>query len=110
MTFMNFSRLLAVTCTLLFRAGWSDSIQAADEVLPRHVTPETLKAVRAGLDYLARTQSEDGAWHEGQGGQNYPVAMTSLACMSMLAHGDSPTRGRYSQQLERGTEHLIKCK
>jgi hypothetical protein len=28
----------------------------------------------------------------------------------MLAHGDSPTRGRYAPQLERGTEFLIKCK
>ena len=83
---------------------------AADEVLPKHVTPDALKAVRAGLDYLARTQSEDGAWHEGQGGQNYPVAMTSLALTAILAHGDTPTRGRYSSQLERGTEYLLKCR
>ena len=40
---------------------------AADEVLPKHITPETLKAVRDGLDYLARSQADDGAWHEGQG-------------------------------------------
>ena len=85
-------------------------VRAADEVLPKHVNPETLKAVKAGLDYLARSQSEDGAWREGPGGQNYPVAMTALACTALLAHGDSPTRGQYAATLERGTEFLLKCK
>lgn len=88
----------------------SANLQAAEEVLPKHVTPEALKAVRIGLDYLARTQAEDGAWHEGSGGQNYPVAMSSLALTAMLAHGDTPTRGRYAPQLERGTEYLLKCR
>ena len=91
-------------------AGMARTAPAADEVLPKHITPETLKAVRDGLDYLARSQADDGAWHDGQGGQAYPVAMSSLACTALLAHGDSPTRGRYAPQLERGTEFLIKCK
>ena len=93
-----------------FGASCPRPAQAADEVLPKHISPETLKAVRDGLDYLARTQADDGAWHDGQGGQAYPVAMSSLACTALLAHGDSPTRGRYAPQLERGTEYLIKCK
>jgi hypothetical protein len=81
----------------------------ADEVLPKHVTVETLKAVRNGLDFLARTQSDDGAWREGQGGQAYPCAVSSLACTAFLANGCSPTRGRYSEQLQRGTDFLLKC-
>jgi prenyltransferase beta subunit len=89
--------------------GSIQSLRAADEVLPKHVTPEALKAVRAGLDYLARTQADDGAWRDG-GGQAYPLAMTSLACTALLAHGDTPTRGRYAQQLERGTDYIVKCK
>jgi len=81
----------------------------AEEVLPKHVTEKTLKAVRSGLDYLARTQADDGAWREGQGGQAYPVAMSALACTALLANGNSPTRGRYSEQLQRGTDYLLKC-
>jgi hypothetical protein len=81
----------------------------AEEVLPKHLTQETLKAVRLGLDYLARMQSDDGTWREGQGGQAYPVAMTSLACTAMLANGNSPTRGRYAEQLQKGTDYLLKC-
>src|SRR5262245_18922097 len=105
------STALAVAGLLAcFGASFPRQAYAADEVLPKHITPETLKAVRDGLDYLARSQAEDGAWHDGQGGQAYPVAMSSLACTALLAHGDSPTRGRYAPQLERGTEFLIKCK
>src|SRR6266404_4557823 len=110
----KFNVSFIVPCALaiagIVAAGWPGPAQAADEVLPKHITPETLKAVRDGLDYLARTQADDGAWHDGQGGQAYPVAMSSLACTALLAHGDSPTRARYAPQLERGTEFLIKCK
>ena len=49
------------------------------EVLPKHVTPETLRAVLKGLDYLAAQQAEDGSWISDAGGQAYPVAMTGLA-------------------------------
>src|SRR6476646_5759774 len=48
------------------------------EVLPKHVTPEALRAVTKGLDYLAAQQSDDGSWIAG-GGQAYPVAMAGLA-------------------------------
>lgn len=96
--------IVAALCSLV-----STSTARGEEVLPKHVTPETLKAVRAGLDYLARTQFEDGSWREGQGGQAYPVAMTSLASIALMAHGDTPTRGRTAPQLERSTEYLLKC-
>src|SRR6478609_694073 len=108
-------RFWQLALTSLAIAGMAASTErnllwAAEEVLPKHVTPEALKAVRAGLDYLARTQSEDGGWREGQGGQAYPLSVTSLACTAILAHGDTPTRGRYAPQLERGTEYIVKCK
>ena len=61
------------------------------------------------MDYLARTQADDGAWRDGQGGRSYPVAMSALACTALLANGNSPTRGRYSEQLKRGTEYLLQC-
>ncbi|MGC8639896.1 MAG: prenyltransferase/squalene oxidase repeat-containing protein [Isosphaeraceae bacterium] len=78
------------------------------EVLPKHVTPESLRAVIKGLDYLARTQAEDGSWIVG-GGQAYPVAMTGLAGMAFLAHGDSPTRGKYSRNVQGAVEFLVRC-
>jgi hypothetical protein len=77
-------------------------------VLPKHINRETLKAVRDGLDFLARTQGGDGAWHDA-GGQAYPVAVSSLAGMALLAGGNTPTRGHYAQQVKAVTEYLLSC-
>jgi len=93
-------------------AGWLASrtrAKAADkEVLPKHVTPETLRAVVKGLDYLKNQQAPDGSWITG-GGQAYPVAMTGLAGMALLAHGDSPTRGHYAKNVQGAVEFLVRC-
>ena len=78
------------------------------EVLPKHVTAEALRAVIRGLDYLANTQSDDGSWITG-GGQAYPVAMTGLAGTAFLAHGNSPTRGKYSKTVQATVEYLVRC-
>jgi hypothetical protein len=81
---------------------------AENEVLPKHVTPETLRGVVKGLDYLAAQQADDGSWITG-GGQVYPVAMTGLSGMAFLAHGDSPTRGKYSKNVQGAVEFLVRC-
>jgi hypothetical protein len=78
------------------------------EVLPKHVTPETLRAVIKGLDYLGAQQSDDGSWIIG-GGQAYPVAMTALAGTAILAHGNSPTRGKYARNVQGAVEYLVRC-
>jgi Prenyltransferase and squalene oxidase repeat len=82
--------------------------QGGKEVLPKHVTPEALKAVTKGLDYLAAQQADDGSWTTG-GGQAYPVAMTGLAGTAFLAHGNSPTRGKYSRNVQGAVEFLVRC-
>ena len=78
------------------------------EVLPKHVTTEAIRAVVRGLDHLASTQADDGAWITG-GGQAYPVAMTGLAGTAFLAHGNSPTRGKYSKTVQGAVEYLVRC-
>ena len=89
-------------------AGTSISRAAQKEVLPKHITPETLKAVIKGLDYLPLKQSDDGSWIMG-GGEGYPVAMTALAGTAMLAHGNSPTRGKYAKNVQGAVEYLVRC-
>ena len=96
--------LIALWFVLLFVSpAWSE------EVLPKHITPETLKSVKLGLDFLARTQAGDGGWHEGDGGRAYPIACTSLAGMALLAHGDTPTRGHYAPQIQSTLDYLLGC-
>ena len=92
-------------------AGWRacrGAVAGEKEVLPKHVTPETIRAVDKGLDYLAAQQAEDGSWITG-GGQAYPTAMTGLAGTALLAHGDSPTRGKYSKTVQGAVEFLVRC-
>jgi len=76
--------------------------------LPKHVTPEALRAVIKGLDHLAGSQADDGSWISA-GGQAYPVAMTGLAGTAFLAHGNSPTRGRYAKNIQGAVEFLVRC-
>ena len=85
------------------RAGGQDK-----EVLPKHITPEALRAVIKGLDYLSTSQADDGSWIAG-GGQAYPVAMAGLAGTAFLAHGNSPTRGKYSKNVQGTIEFLVRC-
>ena len=82
--------------------------QEGKDVLPKHITPETLRAVTKGLDYLATSQADDGSWILG-GGQAYPVAMSGLAGTAMLAHGNSPTRGKYARNVQSVVEFLVRC-
>ena len=81
----------------------------ADEVLPKHVNADTIKAVRAGLDYLAATQGSDGA---GETPEGRPIRwrFPSLAGMAFLAHGNTPTRGHYAQQVQATIEYLLKLR
>jgi hypothetical protein len=96
----------------LLGAGWlatARSTQAAEkEILPKHVTPEAMRAVIKGLDYLTTHQADDGSWITG-GGQAYPVAMTGLAGTALLAHGHSPTRGKYAKNIQGAVEYLVRC-
>jgi hypothetical protein len=43
------------------------------------------------------------------GGEAYPVAMTGLAGTALLAHGDSPTRGKYARNVQGAVEFLVRC-
>jgi len=101
-------RALASLAGLGWLAGLPERASAQKEVLPKHVTPEALRAVAKGLDFLAAKQSDDGSWIMG-GGEAYPVAMTALAGTALLAHGNSPTRGRYSRNVQGAVEYLVRC-
>ena len=67
--------------------------------------PAVSAAVRRGLDYLARTQSQQGYW-AATGGQ-YRAAMTALAGTALLAEGSTTTRGRYAENVRRAVDYLL---
>lgn len=75
------------------------------EVLLRESTVESEQAVERGLSYLARTQAADGSW--GASGGEYRVAMTALAGLAFLAHGDTPERGEHRDVVRHAVEFIL---
>lgn len=79
----------------------------AAEILPKHMTPATVKSIQRGLDYLAKQQTANGSFQTTQDGSTYPVSMTSLAGIAFLANGNTPSRGPYADQVRKATEYVL---
>ncbi len=62
------------------------------------------QAVEAGLDYLARTQQQDGSW-SGYYGQSPGVV--GLVLLAFFAHGEVPGRGPYKETIDKGIGFLL---
>src|SRR5581483_7502449 len=80
---------------------------AADELLPKFITPQTQKAIKNGLDYLAKQQGPDGNFPNSPDGAEYAATMTSLAGMALLANGNTSTRGPYADNVRHVEEFIM---
>ena len=69
--------------------------QQPGAVYPAGVTAAMHAASEGGTNWLLRHQSGDGSWRSAGVQGTYPVAMTSMAAMSLLTGGSAPTRGRH---------------
>jgi hypothetical protein len=62
-------------------------------------------AIDRGLEYLKKTQAQDGHW-EAPGGQ-YPTSMTALAGMAFLMEGSTLKEGKYSDQVTKAVNWFL---
>src|SRR5262249_12429671 len=69
------------------------------EVVPRDVR----EMYERGLQYLARTQTDQGDW---QGGMQGP-GITGMAVMVFLASGEDPNFGPYSHHVRKALRSMI---
>ena len=76
-------------------------------LLPKHVTPAMMTAAKNGLEYLKKTQANDGSYVNTADGTAYPMSMTALAGMAFLAGGHLPGRGEYGQAAERALDFVL---
>ena len=68
--------------------------------------PRTYReTVDMGLEYLAKSQFEDGHW-EGDGGQ-HPVAMTGLAGLALLMERKVGREGKYLANIRQAADWLM---
>ena len=65
----------------------------------------TEEAIERGLEWLKKTQAQDGHW-EAQGGQ-YPTTMTALAGMCFLMEGSTLKEGKYSDQVQKAVNWFL---
>lgn len=80
-------------------------VPAAD---PPEITPAARAAIDAGLRYLAGTQNRDGSWRTRGSTGAYPVAMTSLAGLALMAGGSTPTQGPHASNVSAALSFILK--
>lgn len=89
-------------------AARSPGAEEGVPALPELMTPEAAAAIERGVSFLARSQRADGAWDSEGGFGSYPMAMTSLAGMALLAHGSTPTKGPEAENVRRAVEWILR--
>jgi hypothetical protein len=80
----------------------AENVALADEI-----TPELDASVSRGLAWIAAQQEDDGSFGSGRYGKN--VAVSSLACIALMADGNLPGRGEYGEQVRKGLEFVLSC-
>lgn len=85
------------------RSAWPQGVTAKTGA--ELMGPETVRAVRKGLDYLATRQDSDGSFRGDLYQRN--VAVVSLAGLAFMAHGSVPARGRYGTELNRAVTYIL---
>jgi squalene cyclase len=93
--------ILALVCLAVPGARAQQLFTGSAEIVPEQVDRMYLK----GLDFLVHSQAPAGSWADANSGPN---AIAALAILSMLAHGDDPNLGPYSQTIHRGLDYLLK--
>jgi hypothetical protein len=81
----------------------SASVEASGK---RLITPETQRAIDAGLNFLAVRQHADGSFGSGSVYRRN-VAVSALGGMAFLSAGHTPGRGRYGEHVTRTVEFLL---
>lgn len=75
------------------------------DVIPEQVEKMYVK----GLQFLQKTQASNGSWTDATNGDAYgrEPAVVGLSVLSMLAHGDDPNTGPYSETIRRGLDFIL---
>ncbi|MCA9300188.1 MAG: hypothetical protein KDA28_14040, partial [Phycisphaerales bacterium] len=92
---------LLIACLL----GVAQPESAQNNALDNEITPELDAAVARGLAFLISQQNEDGSFGSGRYQRN--VAITSLACLAIMADGHIPGRGPQGDVVRKGLEFVL---
>ena len=77
------------------------------KLLPKTITRETVRTIDRGLVWLERCQRQNGSWGSGSRSYGYPMVMTSLASLALMANGSTPESGTYSRSVARSLNWVL---
>lgn len=90
---------------MLFSSSKTASAQVPNIRIGDAVPRDVREMYDRGLQYLVKSQSENGDWNS-TGGESGP-GVTGLALMVFLASGEDPNFGLYSTQVRRALRNII---
>ena len=99
------SQFINRTCLSIAFAVLNTSLFAQDS-LPRYgqEVPTAVRLInKRGLGYLKATQEPDGTWSGSQSGPG----VTGICIMAMLASGEDPDFGPYSENIRKAVRNII---
>lgn len=76
------------------------------------IDTRTQRAIRNGIQYIIGYQKLDkqkedyGAFYNPRS-KRYSIAITSFACLSLLANGNLPNRGKYGKEVAAGLDFIL---
>ncbi len=101
------ARIVACLCVPLGLLSASPSLGQAPDIRHGAAVPKEIReCYDRALQFLARAQSEAGDWPES--GQQGP-AVTGLCLLALLASGEDPNFGPYSQHVRKALRNIIQA-
>jgi hypothetical protein len=101
---MNLSRhlLCAALCSSLLASPTSalEFPTRGDDIIPAQAEIIYTK----GLEFLARTQNEKGAWNDSVGSE---AGVVGLCVAAFLAHGEDPVNGPYAKHIRNSIDYIL---
>lgn len=90
---MKPTRLAIALLPVLVAMSWSPPP-------PDPVSPLARETAEKAVTWLLQAQNHDGSWGDNPGSAG-EVGNTAIACLALLAHGSTPTRGAHAAALQR---------
>jgi hypothetical protein len=96
---------LIVGCLVLWWIGHGEQVAAqVPEIRYGEVVPRDVRQMyESGVQYLIKSQAEDGSWRGGESGPG----VTGMAMMVLLASGEDPNFGLYRQPIRKALRSII---
>jgi len=101
---MRVRRIIVVWCGGLLLSGAAPAAAQMPEIRYGEAVPRDVRQIYdSGLQYLVKSQADGGGW---QGGEQGP-GVTGMALMVLLASGEDPNFGLYSQPIRKALRNII---